>query len=288
MAEASKSGLDLLHVFHHHDAQSNSLKKLISAWISASEQFTHDFGDGLVVGVTWGAFGGVKMVMTSESESKSWKYGGQADFSYANIFAAVAVKATYDGSQSGAEAKVKVNCTSYLSGSVLTTQIDEWFRKVENKTFNELADVNVMREAPNMVITHGAPSIPDFVQPKPGNDIIEKVEEIKDLEGLESIAKASAYEKTKETEPEFTFDEFINNADKPANKEKLDEFKQKIINNDIDTLDFSANKQKDKEEKLKEKYKDLAMSSAAGFSASAKEANTKGYVPLGEIGRAHV
>src|SRR3546814_2730290 len=48
MAEASKSGLDLLHVFHHHDAQSNSLKKLISAWISASEQFTHDFGDGLV------------------------------------------------------------------------------------------------------------------------------------------------------------------------------------------------------------------------------------------------
>src|SRR3546814_19126872 len=122
------------------------------------------------------------MVMTSERESKSWKYGGQADFSYANIFAAVAVKATYDGSQSGAEAKVKVNCTSYLSGSVLTTQIDEWFRKVENKTFNELADVNVMREAQNMVITHGAHSIHDFVPPNTGNDIISQLKEKKKTE----------------------------------------------------------------------------------------------------------
>src|SRR3546814_6665460 len=109
------------------------------------------------------------MVMTSERESKSWQYGGQADFSYANIFAAVAVKATYDGSQSGAEAKVKVNCTSYLSGSVLTTQIDEWFRKVKNKTFTELADVNVMREASNTVITTGAHSITDIVQHKSGH-----------------------------------------------------------------------------------------------------------------------
>ena len=76
-----------------------------------------EFGDGLVVGVIWGALGGVKMVMTSGSESDSWKYGGQADFSYANAFASVAVKATYDGSQSSGEAKVGVNCTSYVSGS---------------------------------------------------------------------------------------------------------------------------------------------------------------------------
>lgn len=285
MAEVSKSGLDLLSVFYNEDVQSKPLKKLVSDWINASEQFTHDFGDGLVVGVTWGAFGGVKMLMTSESESRSWKYGGQADFSYANTFASVAVKATYDGSQSSGNAKVKVNCTSYLSGSVLSSQIKEWFDQVANKTFEDLANVSVIDKAPPMDITHGAPSIPEFVQPVPGEDIVKKVEEIKNLDGLDTMAKASAYEKTKITNPKLTFDEFINNADKPAKKEKLDEFKKKIINNEIDTLDFS-NKQKNKAGKIGEKYVDLAMDSGDSFfSAEALAFNAdvkaEGYVPLG-------
>jgi len=285
MAAASKSGLDLLNVFHNDDVQSKSLKALVSEWIKASEQFTHDFGDGLVVGVTWGAFGGVKMLMTSESESRSWKYGGQADFSYANTFASVAVKATYDGSQSSGDAKVKVNCTSYLSGTVLSSQINEWFGQVANKTFEDLANVNVIDKAPPMDIPHGAPSIPEFVQPVPEEDIVEKVEEIKNLKGLDTMAKASAYEKTKITNPKLTFNEFINNADKPAKKEKLDEFKKKVINNDIDTLDFS-NKKKNKSGKIEEKYGDLAMGSCESFSPSEAvafnaEVKTEGYVPLG-------
>ncbi|WP_316833509.1 hypothetical protein [Pedobacter nutrimenti] len=285
MAEASKSGLDLLSVFYNEDVQSKPLKKLVSDWIKASEQFTHDFGDGLVVGVTWGAFGGVKMLMTSEGESRSWKYGGQADFSYANTFASVAVKATYDGSQSSGNAKVKVNCTSYLSGSVLSSQIKEWFDQVANKTFEDLANVSVIDKAPPMDITHGAPSIPEFVQPVPGEEIVKKVEEIKNLDGLDTMAKASAYEKTKITNPKLTFDEFINNAGKPAKKEKLDEFKKKIINNEIDTLDFS-NKQKNKAGKIGEKYVDLAMDSGDSFfSSEALAFNTdvkaEGYVPLG-------
>lgn len=274
MAEVSKSGLDLLSVFRNNDDQSNSLKKLVSVWINASEQFTHDFGNGLVVGVAWGAFGGVKMVMTSESESKSWKYGGQADFSYANTFASVAVKATYDGSQSSGEAKIKVNCTSYLSGSVLAQQVDEWFSQVANKTFGDLADVNVLDKAPNMDITHGAPSIPDFVQPEPEKNIVEKVDEIKNLEGLDAMAKVSAYDKTKKIDPDLTFDEFLNNADKPANKEKLDDLKKKIINNDIDTLDFSFKNQKNKAKKIEV----LAFNEVLKVE---KETDTKGYVPLG-------
>lgn len=274
MAEVSKSGLDLLSVFRNNDAQSNSLKKLVSVWINASEQFTHDFGNGLVVGVAWGAFGGVKMVMTSESESRTWKYGGQADFSYANTFASVAVKATYDGSQSSGEAKVKVNCTSYLSGSVLAQQVDEWFSQVANKTFGDLADVNVLDKAPNMDIIHGAPSIPDFVQPEPENEIVEEVDEIKNLEGLDAMAKVSAYDKTKKSDPKLTFDEFLSNADKPANKEKLDDLKKKIINNDIDTLDFSFKNQKNKTKKIEM----LAFNEDLKVE---KETDTKGYVPLG-------
>ncbi|PTT02066.1 hypothetical protein DBR11_05855 [Pedobacter sp. HMWF019] len=285
MAKVSKSDSGLLSVFYNDDVQSKELKALVSKWIKASEQFTRDFGDGLVVGVAWGAFGGVKMVMTSESESRSWKYGGQTDFSYAGPLASAAVKATYDGSQSSAKAKVMVNCTSYLSGSVLSSQIKEWFDQVANKTFADLADVNVLDRAPSMNITHGAPSIPEFVQPVPEEDIVKKVEEIKNLDGLDTMAKASAYEKTKITNPKLTFDEFINKADKPAKKEKLDEFKKKIINNEVDTLGC-FNEQKNKAAKIEEKYEDLAKGSgdgsfspeAAAFNADVK---TEGYVPLG-------
>lgn len=290
MAEASKSGVDLLSMVRNEDPQSKALAGLVTEWIERSERFTREFGDGLVVGVTWGAFGGVKMVLTSESESKSWKYGGQADFSYASTFASVAVKATYDGSQSSGDAKVGVNCTSYVSGSVLAPQIDKWLDQVVNKSFNELADVKVMDKAPDMKIVQGAPSIPEFVKPKPGNDIVGKVGEIKDLDGLNALAKAAAYDKAKKSNPDLTLDEFLRKADEPADKSKLDEFKSKVAENEIDTL--PPRRKRPREQEVEEEYGNLAMDFGAdspplqaqplkeGVNAG-KEVSSKGYVPLG-------
>ena len=291
MAEAARSGQDLLGVFHNDDPANKALKELVTEWIKKSEKFTREFGDGLVVRVAWGAFGGVKMVMTSESESKSWKYGGQADFSYANTFASVAVKATYDGSQSSGNAKVGVNCTSYVSGSVLAPQIDKWLDQVVNKSFGELADVKVMDKAPDMKIAQGAPSIPDFVKPKPGNDIAGKVGEIKDLDGLNALAKASAYDKAKKENPDLTLDEFLRQADQPADKKKLDDFAQKVEESDIDTL-VPPRKKKPRKEEPEDGSIGLAMNSDAGFFPTealasnesikaGQEVSTKGYVPLG-------
>lgn len=288
---ASQSGQDLLSVLRNDDPQNKALKELVAQWIEKSEKFTREFGDGLVVGVTWGAFGYVQMVMNSESESKSWKYGGQADFSYANTFASVAVKATYDGGQSSGDAKVSVHCTHDSSGSVIGPQIDKWFDQVAGKSFGELADVKVMDKAPDMKITQGAPSIPDFVKPKPGNDIAGKVGEIKDLDGLNALAKASAYDKARKENPNLTLDEFLRQADQPADKKKLDEFAEKVEESDIDTL-ILPRKKKPKEEQLDEGFGNLAIDSYAGFlsteahalnenAKTGKEVSTKGYVPLG-------
>lgn len=292
VAEVSKAKVDLLKILQKDYSRNSYLKSLVSSWVNASEKFTREFGDGLVVGVIWGAYGGVEMEMTSESESNSWKYGGQADFSYADVFASVAVKAAYDGSQSGGKANVKVNCKSYVSGSALASQIDEWFRQVADKTFNELADVNVINKAPNMDITHAVPSIPDFIQPTPADDIVEKVSEIKDLKVLDTLSQAAAYDQTKKEDPAVSFEEFVNKAEKPAKKEKLDEFKKKIFNNDIDTLSFLNNNKKDKPKKITaEQLKpevDLNADALlfenqmlnAGIDVG-KEVDTKEYVPLG-------
>lgn len=291
MKAVSQSGQDLLGVLRSDDPQNKALKELVTQWIEKSEKFTREFGDGLVVGVTWGAFGYVQMVMNSESESKSWKYGGQADFSYANTFASVAVKATYDGGQSSGDAKVSVHCTHDSSGSVIAPQIDKWFDQVAGKSFSELADVKVMDKAPDMKITQGAPSIPDFVKPKPGNDVAGKVGEIKDLDGLNALAKASAYDKARKENPNLTLDEFLRQADQPADKKKLDEFAEKVEESDIDTL-IPPRKKKPKEEQPDEEFGSLAIDSDTGFfstealalnenTKAGREVSTKGYVPLG-------
>ncbi|ACT92080.1 hypothetical protein [Dyadobacter fermentans] len=278
MAESSRSGLNPLNALGNDDPQSKLLKDLVTEWINKSERFTREFADGLVVGVIWGAFGGVKMVMTADSSSQSWKYGGQADFSYANVFASVAVKATYDGSQSGGDAKVAVNCTSYVSGSVLAPQIDKWLDQVVNKSFSELADVKVMDKAPDMKITQGAPTIPDFVKPKPGSDIAGKVGEIKDLEGLEALAKASAYDKAKKENPNLTLDEFLRNADKPADRSQLIDFEEDVSESDIDTLALeTAPRRKRAESVSAVSYEGKPLQA----EKAAQEVSTKGYVPLG-------
>ncbi|MNV13157.1 hypothetical protein D3C71_1037880 [compost metagenome] len=172
---AAESKRDIRTALKETDAQSLQLKELVNIWVEASEDFAHDFGDGLVVGVIWGALGGVTMKMTSQSESESWQYGGSADFSYANAFASVAVQATYDGSQSHGKAKVDVVSKGFSWGTVLDAQVKEWLDKVNDKSFSELADVNVIEKAPKMEISRGAPTIPEFHKPEVDEEIEKEV-----------------------------------------------------------------------------------------------------------------
>lgn len=273
VAAASELDVDLLIILESDDPKYAGVKDLVSTWVNISEKFRTNYGDGLVVGVSWGAFGGVKMLMTAEGNADSWKYGGQSDFSYAGIGKSVAVKATYDGSQSSSEAKVEVDCDHYVSGSVLAPQIDEWFKQVSGKGFSELADVKVMDVAPDMKIKEGAPSIPDFEKPKPDGSITSKVGEIKDLKGLEAFAKASAYDEAKKNNPELTLEQFLKDADSPAQTSVLENFRQNVSENDINTLIFEDD--------------DLLLKTTSQVSTSSKKAEAektvevKGYVPLG-------
>jgi len=270
--KASDLGVDLLIALESNDPKYDEIKSLVSDWVSISEKFTTNYGNGLVVGVAWGAFGGVNMVMTAEGQADSWKYGGQADFSYAGLTKSVAVKATYDGSQSSSTSKVSVECSSYVSGKALAPQISEWFKVVADKGFAQLADVKVMDKAPDMQITKGAPDIPEFEKPKPSASIAGKVGEIKDLKGLEALAKASAYDEAKKKNPDLSLEKFLKDAEEPANVEALEKFRQAVSENDINALIFDDN--------------DLVQKSSAKIDAAqvedkASKSDSNDYVPLG-------
>lgn len=287
MAETAALGATLTIALTSDDPKYDGVKILVSEWVTKSEKFTKNHGDGLVVGITWGAYGGVNMLMTAESEADSWKYGGAADFSYANIITSVAVKATYDGGQSGAQAKVAVNCTSFVSGSVLAPQIDKWLDQVIGKSFSELADVKVMDKAPDMKITSGGPPIPDFAAPKPKESISSKVGEIKNLDNLKALAQAQAYDTAKKENPDLTLEQFLIDSEKKANTAELDAFRKDVKQNNINTLPDSD----DDEQLRKSTLQNASVTSTEQEShligsddkhlKSAESTSASGYVPLG-------
>ncbi|WP_105172439.1 hypothetical protein [Pseudoalteromonas sp. T1lg24] len=270
--ETAKLDLDL-NKLDENDGRFFELKPYLQKWIDLSQRFCTNFGDGIVVGVTWGAMGGIIMEMTSGSESETWKYGGKADFSYASVGSSVAVKSTYDGGTSNNYANVTVSCNSYVSGSVLTTQIDKWFEQVSNKTFEQLADVKVMAVAPNMTINQGPPTIPDFVKPKPSEGISSKVGEIKDLDGLKAFATASAFDQAKKLNPKLTLKEFIAESEQPANIDALEELQDDVNDNNINVLEPND-----------ELHQNLLLASKSERLLSqnvSTNANLADYVPLG-------
>lgn len=283
MAKTTKFGVDLMYALSSTDSKFDEVKKLVNKWITVSEKFTQEFGDGLVVGVTWGAYGGVNMNMEDESKASSWKYGGAADFSYANLMSSVAVKSTYDGGQSNGYAGVTVRCSSFVSGSVLAPQIDKWLDQVTNKSFNELADVKVMDKAPDMKITQGAPAIPDFEKPKPSKDISNKVGEIKDLNGLATLAKAQAYDDAKKKNSELTLEQFLIDSEKPANTNELKNFRKNVSENQIDTLPLDNFSNDSDNIAISKESNVTHLSRIAQPSANGKEnaGVSPGYVPLG-------
>lgn len=214
-----------------------TIHDLLQKWVKASDEFCRDYGDGLVVGIAWGAMGGVHFKMTATDEDNSWKYGGQANFSYAGLDKSVSLQAIYDGSKSDQEANVTATCTSFVSGNALSDQVQKWFTKFSETALQQLNDVHVLVEAPDMNITSGAPKIPEFVTPKPSDDVTNKVGSLKNLDDLHIYAKAKAYEEAKAKNSELTFEEFLKQSEKESNLSGLEKAKEQVKENNINTLD---------------------------------------------------
>jgi hypothetical protein len=190
-------------------------------WLKEVQNFKDNYGDGVVVKVAWGGIGIVSMEISNSSGESVWKYGGEANFSYASPGASVSVGATYDGNQSHGKANVTVECKQFSSGSSVQAQTDEWFRTVSGKSFEQLANVAVLDKAPDMTTRAAVQKPPEFEKPKQDPQLTDKIGKIKDLDGLKLYAKAAAYDKAKKGNPGLTLDKFLSDAEKEADVKPL-------------------------------------------------------------------
>lgn len=190
--------------------------KLFQNWLKLVNNFKTTYGDGMVVRVAWGGIGVVSMEIKKKSNDSVWKYGGEANFSYAGPGASVSVGATYDGSQSEGKADVTVECTQFSSGAPVQAQTDAWFKTVSELGFKELADVKVLEKAPDMTAKAIVQKPPKFKKPKSDKKLTDKIEKIKNLDGLKAYAKAAAYDQAKKKDKNLTLDQFLESAEKKA------------------------------------------------------------------------
>jgi len=284
MAAASHLNVDILSALKHPRDYQDFIE-LVNIWVARSNTFSRLHGDGIVVGVTWGAIGCVQMNMTAHEKANSWQYGGEANFSYANPLASINVKTTYAGSNSSSDAKVDVTCHKFCSGSKLEAQTTEWFNKLADKSYQELAEVDVVTQAPNMTIKD-TPKIPDFVKP-PVSTLVDKIDKIKDLEGLEVLAKAQAYEQAKAKDNTLTLTAFLNKANESSNTSGISKTIDDIKSNSVNTLaseDKIESKRDVEHHSLQVLSRSASVLSATDDSVDTSSSdflNIDGCVPLG-------
>ncbi|ADB42079.1 hypothetical protein [Spirosoma linguale] len=223
-------------------AQKEEIERVLAGWHNARENFFKQDGDGLVVGVMWGGLGTVSLQIDNTSGQSNWKYGGRGNFSYAGINGSVSVEAAYDGSQQRKNTDVKVSCSSVAMGGCISQQIADWEKKFTNLGFDKLADAKLLDSAPGIDTLNTTPTAPAFVEPTKDKGIAARIEAIRDLNGLEAFAIASAYDKASKDpkNKDLTLAQFIDQTKKPADTRAVDELTSNAANNDIDVLTTSG------------------------------------------------
>lgn len=226
---------DLLTIMKHPD-QHPEVVKLVGEWVKSVQLFFREHGDGIVMGVVWGGMGTVSLEMISSSGESSWKYGSRGNFTYSGIGKAITVEAAYDGSNSKRESKVDVKTASWSSGGCVQAQVAEWSKIVEGKAFSDISSISLLEKAPQVSAVKDPPKIPEFKTPAKDPKVTDKIKEITSLDSLEAFAKASAYEKAKQTEKDLTLDEFLKRSAEKANPQVVNDLRDDVVANNLDVL----------------------------------------------------
>ena len=213
------------------------IMKLVNEWVKSVQLFSEKHGDGMVVGVVWGGMGTVSLEMISSSGESSWKYGTKGNFTYSGVGKAITVEAAYDGSNSKRESNVDVTTSSWSSGGCVQQQIAAWSQVVEDKAFSEISSISLLEKAPQVSSVADAPKIPEFKTPEKDPKVSEKVDEIKSLDNLDELAKASAFEEAKKTEKDLTLDEFLRRSENKADPKPVVDLKKDVADNNLDVLE---------------------------------------------------
>jgi hypothetical protein len=205
------------------NAKYGAVKTKFDAWTSEVEVFRKNYGDGIVIGLVWGGIGASTLTITDASNSRTWKYGGTADFSYVSASGGVSIGATYDASGSKDTSKISVSCASETIGDCVRVYTDAWDQALNGKAFDALANMKPLETIP-LTATAVPPSVPQFVAPTPDSKTTADAETVT-KDDLNSAAKVAAYDAVKAKydklkgphDPDFsvTLADFIKSSSNP-------------------------------------------------------------------------
>lgn len=193
------------------DADDADRSDAIKAWVAACERFYDHCGTGVVVGVLWGAFGAVNLEFSESGSESKWRYGGDANFSYAGTTGSVAVSAAYGGSRSSIAKSGSASVTGFYNGGSVRNEINAWvehYSKIAEGGLTKLGAEGVTRNAA-FIDNTATPKIPDPVEPKKTPKLTKLIGEIKNLDGLETYAAAAAFDKYRQNGGEGDLDTFL-------------------------------------------------------------------------------
>lgn len=233
--DALPEGKALLDILRDPKTSDEAYKKF-QYWLDSVNSFRDSYGDGIVVAVAWGGFGIVNLTLSHTSKASTWKYGGEASFSYAGVGASASLGAAYDGSQASQAANVKVVADKFSSGACVAADTDQWFSTFANKAFSELAEANILAQAPDITAKAVIHDAPEFVKPKEDKGLAGKIEKINNLEALKTYALAAAYDKAKKADSHLSLDDFLAKRDKKADTTKISELNDAVANNNLDAV----------------------------------------------------
>jgi hypothetical protein len=244
LMQALKAG-DLLKAFAEPpDPKYQTVRDACSKWLEAAQEFRANYGEGAVVGVVWGGVARSEMTIEDKASTRTWKYGGAAQFTAAGVGASVSVGATYDASGSTSTSDVTVSCTSSTMGYCAKPYTDAWDAQLNGKAFDAIAKIAPLA-VPQLAAATTLPTPPDFVKPTPPKDAAGQVQNVK-KQDLESVAKVAAYDRFKAAydqrrkpgDPEFsvTLEQFLKHAEQAPSAGPMRDLGSKVRSNQLSTL----------------------------------------------------
>lgn len=227
--------------------ENDELVRAFKDWSSEVQHFLEFYGEGFVAAVHWGAIGNATLKIKDDARQNAWSYGGDGEFSYASVGAAVSASAAYEGAEERKNKNVSIDIvTSYL-GNALADTIRAWEGELKKLSYEELGKVNTFDKLSGdyKAPMKESPKIPEFVQPKSETEE-EKEAEDKLAKGLKlkgkkesdkdmAAAKAIEEERAKSGK-DLSPKEFAEATKKKTDTKPLEEIEMEVYNPQYDDI----------------------------------------------------
>jgi hypothetical protein len=259
--------------------ENDRLQKL-RKWIDAREEFFKASGNGVVIGILWGAIGSISMTIRQNSNSSKLQYGGQANFSYVGSLATASVAATFDIASDSSGSEASSHIEKFYSGSIISKEIDDWYNRLTPLSVGSLVNFKGV-EANSFPQNSGSPpSIPDFKKPEPDPVLKKKLADLENLNKLDALSKEAKFHEESKIRNDLTREAFDKEAD-PNSKvdaQNLVDLANEVKGNSLllpqEFFDFAFN---DKPSPINM----LSMAESPSTSTKASSYDDSQYVPLG-------